>query len=369
MSEEPKCQHPQSSTLQQAGAAPSRQQTESASDPAAFYRARTAVDREPHTPTTTYLSPSASRQSAGLNTPSEASSASLQTNFPASPSATGTTFRRISPADWLKREHEALKQRLQHLPYPGDRRPRLPTAADFPHALQVQIIPPFFEEHIEHVVVLLHQYGGSESSLNLARKLHKQQPETSFVLLPRIEAMSTPKSGYHWADTTGDWDGPFLNSVGILTDKILFPLIEACGFLPREIVLMGHGQGGKAVLGTAALWEDVELGGAVSIGGPLPSYVQPTFAEKIKTPALMIWGTSGDRTPVSLERIRSRFVCVDDSIFSGAHDTLPDTDESMKPLAEFLSHRLQREEWKRQAIISLGIFHLYNGDPYLLIID
>ncbi|KAL8957751.1 MAG: hypothetical protein Q9193_005056 [Seirophora villosa] len=327
--------------------------------PDAFYHPTTpeASDgSEPHMPNTVHHSASVSGQTplqSNISSQASLNSLPLQFDLPLSSPTAGDTTGRISAADQLKRRHEALKQDLQDLPYTGDRMPRTPMAADFTHYLQVQIIPKYPQDHIKHVVVLLHEYAGNELSLEeLASYLHRERPETSFVLLRGPKAVPTPNGGYHWADGDSEWNGPFLSSEEILTQMIKSSLIKECGFAPRNILLMGHGQGGMAVLATAALWEDVELGGAVSIGGPLPSYARSAASSMIKTPALVVGGRLGDLNPSALECIKNRFATVDKCILDNAHDTVPDTGESRKPLLEFLAHRLQREEWRKQAVIS-----------------
>ncbi|KAI4118207.1 MAG: hypothetical protein LQ338_007440 [Usnochroma carphineum] len=216
----------------------------------------------------------------------------------------------------------------------------------FSQDYQVQVIPPYLEEDIRHVVVVLHQPGGSESSLTtLARRLHRQQPETSFVLLKGLKAVPDPHSTYDWEDTARQWDEPSLSNARILTEMIKSPLITKCGFSPRDILLMGHGQGGTAVLATADLWADMELGGAVSIGGPLPSYLRSASRDKARTPALVVGSTLSDLHHCAFDCIKSRFATVDTCV-------LPDTEHSIEPFVEFLAHRMQRVEWSRQAIIS-----------------
>ncbi|KAL8647250.1 MAG: hypothetical protein Q9210_005670 [Variospora velana] len=333
------------------------------SGPYAFYYQFTpgpSGDSEPHTPNTVHQTPSISGQPPlPLNISSQSSSNSSPIEPLLSSPTTGNASRRVSPVDPLKRRREALKKSLQKVPISGDSTPRKPMTTDFAHPLQVQVIPKYTKEgiNIKHVVVLLHGYGGTESSLDeLASHLHGQHPETSFVLLRGPEPVSTPNSGYHWADRSDEGDGPFVNSEEILTQMIKSSLIDTCGFYPRNILLMGHGQGGMAVLATAALWEDIELGGAVSIGGPLPSYARSASFSKIKTPALVVGGNLGDLTPFALERIKNSFSTVDTCILPDTHDTVhdtvPDTDQSRKPLLEFFAHRLRQEEWKKQAVIS-----------------
>ncbi|KAI4129438.1 MAG: hypothetical protein LQ338_002219 [Usnochroma carphineum] len=342
--------HPQASTLQQGAITPTIQNDVSADNTAAFYRPRTAVDPGPRTPSTAHLSPSASGQSAGINVLSEASSASPQLDSPLSPSAGKASSRRLSTADQLKRTHELLKQTPQDLPNSRDRTPRLPQDSDFSQDYHVQVIPPYPDRHIRHGVVVLHQLGGSESSFTtLAWQLHRQQPETSFVLLKGLGAVPKPDSSYHQEDIARQQDELSLSSARILTETIKSSLITKCGFSPRDIVVMGHDQGGTAVLATADLWAGIELGGAVSIGGPLPSYLQSTSGDKVRTPALVLGSTPGDLRHFSFDCIKSRFASVDTCI-------LPDTEHSMESLVEFLAHRLQRAEWSRQAILSFGMF-------------
>ncbi|KAL8929859.1 MAG: hypothetical protein Q9208_001003 [Pyrenodesmia sp. 3 TL-2023] len=350
-------QYSQSSAFLPGAVTPTSQYEGTAFDQDASYRQRPPEIAEPRTPNTIHLTPSASRQPGGISLPSEASSTSLHFDSPVFLPAAPTALRKASLADRLKRRHEELRQHQHNLPYVGDKPPRLPASEDFLSSLRVQIIPehPDPEEAIKHVVVLLPQLGKFESSLkNLAWPLHRKQPETCFVLLQEPEGVPSPNSKYDWADTTGHWDEPSLNSAGSLTEMIKSSLITNCRFAPRDILLMGHGQGGMAVLSTAALWADIELGGVVSIGGPLPSYLNSASLEMIRTPALVVGNTMGDFSHPAFSCIRTRFCCVDTCVLAGAHDTAPATAEIMKPLLEFLAHRLLREEWSKQAVISFG---------------
>lgn len=350
-------QYSQSSAFLPGAVTPTSQYEGTAFDQDAYYRQRPSEIAEPRTPNTIHLTPSASRQQGGTNLPSEASSTSLHFDSSVSLPPAATALKKASLADRLKRKQEELKQHLHNLPSVGDKPRRLPASEDFPPSLRVQIIPedPDPEEAIKHAVVLLPQLGNFESSLkNLARRLHRKQPETCFVLLQEPEGVPTPNSKYDWTDTSGHWDEPSLNSAGSLTEMIKSSLITNCRFAPRNILLIGHGQGGMAVLSTAALWADTELGGVVSIGGPLPSYLSSASLDMISTPALVVGSTMGEFTQPAFNCVRTRFRCVDTCVLAGVHDTLPATDEMMKPLLEFLAHRLLREEWSKQAIISFG---------------
>ncbi|KAL8926793.1 MAG: hypothetical protein Q9172_001670 [Xanthocarpia lactea] len=314
-----------------------------------------AKEAEPHTATAIHLSPSVSGLSGGLKLPSEASSTSLQSDHPLYQSPTRKNLRRHSPSDWIERRHEELVQHPKDLPNPGDTPPRLPKHDDFPNALRVQIIPKYPRRTVDirHVVVLLHQLGRLDSSLTqLAWDLYEEQQETCFVLLQAREGVPTPDSRYDRAEASGQWDELAFKSASSLSDMIKRTLITKCGFVPRSILLMGHGQGGMAVLTTAALWAGIEFGGVVSIGGPLPYYLRSASAGLITTPALVVRSSAADSNQFAFDCMERRFACVDTYVFSGTHDTLPNTPEFMKALVEFLAHRLQRSEWTKQAVIS-----------------
>ncbi|KAL8907085.1 MAG: hypothetical protein Q9207_001626 [Kuettlingeria erythrocarpa] len=170
-----------------------------------------------------------------------------------------------------------------------------------------------------------------------------------------LAGVPVPNTENVWLTRTGDWDEPSLNSASSLIEMIQSSLMMRCGFSPRDICLLGHGFGGTAVLATAALWKDIELGGAVSIRGPLPSYLRAPSPDLIRTPVLVIGMSSVESDRLAFEWINDRFDCVDTWTYKGAQDTVPETDELAKPLLEFLAHRLRREEWNKQAILSFGI--------------
>ena len=267
-----------------------------------------------------------------------------------------------SPSDSIERRHAELVQHAKDLPYPGDTPPRLPRHDDFPNALRVRIIPKYPRRavDIKHVVVVLHQQGHHDSLKRLASYLYEEQQETCFVLLQAREGVPTPNGGYDSTEASAQWDES-LESASSLSGTIKRSLVRKCGFVPRSILLMGHGQDGMAVLTTAALWWEIEFGGVVSIGGPLPYYLRSASADLITTPALVVSSSAADP---NLER---RFAFVDTCVFSGAHDTLPDTLEFREALVEFLAHRLQRPEWTKQAVISFGSVLFLSHDQCLLI--
>ena len=266
----------------------------------------------------------------------------------------GGSSRAISPAGWLKRQCEELRKKQEELKINIDGPSRAPVQADFPRALSMKIVNPV--QPVESCIILLHNLANNEASLEEhVQTLKGEQPESAFILLRGLQPIEPGNSGYHWADANGTVDEGFINtSRVILGDIIQDGLMAKCGFQPRDIVVLGHGQGGMAALAATACWNCIEFGGVVSFGGPMPGYVQLPLNVKAKTPALIYGVARGDITPTALQQIQTNFSFTDHYIPASEHDTVPLSDEEMAPLLEFFAHRLRREEWRRQAVISLG---------------
>lgn len=238
---------------------------------------------------------------------------------------------------------------------------RLPRQTDFPPSVSLEILQPVTDDQIEKVVIVLHTIGGSERSLeNFSRKIQLHYPESAFLLIRGQEAVHIGNSGYHWADPGGPSDGTFFTACRVLLlDVVKRGLIAKCGFSARDIIVLGHGHGGMAALAATAAWETVEFAGVVSIGGPMPDCAQlSSNGTKSKTPALALSGIEGDINPVALRRLQKTFCRVTHNIRLTSHDRIPESSEEMtlllEPLLCFFAHRLRREEWTKQAILSLG---------------
>ena len=103
-----------------------------------------------------------------------------------------------------------------------------------------------------------------------------------------LQPVALRNSGYHRADPNDTVDEGFINtSRVVLKDIIRDGLMAKCGFPPRDIVVLGHGQGGMAALATIACWNSIEFGGVVSFGGPMPGYAQLPSNVKAKSVALI----------------------------------------------------------------------------------
>ena len=277
------------------------------------------------------------------------------------PSPNSNTSRAVSPAGRLRQELEDLRQRQESARILVEGSPRTPQRADFPPSLSMSIVAPDTEDEVEHCVVLLHQSTGNEESLgDLAKSLRRSLPESAFVLIRGLQAVRGGNSGYHWADAP--WEARFIQTSTVILDQVIKDvLMSKCRFQPQDIVLLGYGEGGMAALAATASWQGFELGGVVSIGGPMPDYVQLEPGVRAKTPALIIGGALGEMNAAALQLIQKTFIYTYTDIRKGELDLIPETQEQLKPLVDFFAHRLRREEWKKQAVISCGmiIFRWY----------
>lgn len=240
----------------------------------------------------------------------------------------------------------------------GSGAPRLPEKSDFPLAT-LSIIPKvtveLAEVRLTHVVILLHEAGGSKESLKkFAWRLQNRRPDCAFVILQGSTLVPGKEKSYHWGDRQDDWNGGFLGASSLILKHVIESgLISVCGFGPRNVVLLGHGQGGMAALATVSACDGIELGGVVTIGGPMPTSIRPPSSAKIKTPFLILRGVHGGHDYSTLQLLRKSFIHVD---ISTIQDAIPEKPKDLEPLLEFFAHRLGGEEWTKQSILSLGEF-------------
>lgn len=252
-----------------------------------------------------------------------------------------------------KQRLENLKKVQSELRLTSDDDPRLPMEDDFPHFISLKIISNDIDEPLEHAIILLHHRGCTEESLeSLARRLNKRQHNSAYILLRGFHTVYPADCGYCWADSQDQQYEDFCNtSEKILMNVIKDCLVSKCNFNPKNIMLVGHGQGGMAALAIAASWDEIELGGVVSIGGRMPS--NAPAQTKAKTPALIYYAELGNIIPSALQDIKENFKYVDSESRKGTQDTIPESEE-LSPMLAFFAHRLEREEWEKQAIISFG---------------
>jgi len=165
---------------------------------------------------------------------------------------------------------------------------------------------------------------------------------------------SRSNTGFTLGKPNDDAGNPtFANSTRrIGLEVIIEGLIKTCGFQPRNIAIAGHDQGGSAALAIAlACWE-VQLGGIVSIGGPLPS----DFPDKVQSPThiLLLGGIEGDVIPTQVTKIKAAFPDTTVALMPGTDDISGINDAELQ---SFLAHQ-RREEWTKQAVLTFGMSYI-----------
>ena len=241
---------------------------------------------------------------------------------------------------------------------------RLPINVDFPSSLRITIIPPPNSQNPENVLLLLHGLGDTELAFtNFARQLHL--PETVCIILRGPTPLPFELGGFHWGDdilfdqTTGEMelDTGFLRALRLIGEDILQKtLLERCGYSSREITLFGFGQGGMAALAIARHSTD-ELGGVVSIGGPLARLPKgaSTTTRKIRTPIIVLGGSSSTLiTTEAITYMRKDFEFVQHIKWRKKGDGMPQSREEMMPIMQFFSRRLKSRRGIPEGSIEIG---------------
>ena len=286
----------------------------------------------------------------------------------------------LSPADWLARSYDALRESQYREP---NRSPRFPTQEDFPRVsliISEAIREP--DKPVQDCIVFLPRYASSESSLKgLASRLKTKNPESALILLRGPQKISSEEQSYSWGDSDHEHSNEFLESfLLVLVTVIRKGLVEECGFQPRNIVIIGLGQGGTAALTMAAIWERIEFGGIVSIGGPPSKAHRVSSKGRAKTPSLTFDDPQYCFDDEMQRRLAEDFICDhydmqpfndDGTLWSQEIEPSEPSEplkppqssepskpyeplEPLEPLFEFLAHRLRRDEWTKQAVISFG---------------
>ena len=216
------------------------------------------------------------------------------------------------------------------------------------------------DSDVAYVVICLHDSGRDESAWIPFAKQHLAHPQTTFLFLGGIKRIRAPANGQgmglYWSD-----DGPDGNTFQratrlILEEIVIGILITKCNIPPRNIALIGEGQGGTAALTMACAWGATRLGGIVSLNGPCPEYIISQMQyPKIPTPVLLLGGDLGHISPHAAHKIRHLFLHVDIQLQTGTQDfALNNKSDGAQMVSEFLAHALRQEEWETQAILTLG---------------
>ena len=239
--------------------------------------------------------------------------------------------------------------------------PTLPKQADFPASLVLSIVPPPASSPLTtNVLILLHGLGDTSASFtNLGKQL--ALPETTCISLQAPTPLPFDLGGFHWGDditfdrASGqmDFDTGFTKAVKIVKQDIIEDgLLKKCGYTPREIMFFGFGQGSMAALAVAASMAE-ELGGVVSIGGPLPS--SSASAKSVKTPVLVLGGSSDTLiTRTSLDKLRAAFQFVEYHKWNRTGDGMPRNRDEMLPIMRFFARRLRSRAGVPEGSIEVG---------------
>lgn len=228
------------------------------------------------------------------------------------------------------------------------RMPALPKQANFSTSLVLSIIPPpASSPRTTNVLILLHGLGDTAVSFtNLGKQL--ALPETTCISLQAPTPLPLELGGFYWGDdiifdqASGqmDFDSGFTKASKVIRQEVIEEgLFRICGYKPRDVMLFGYGQGAMAALATAASMAE-ELGGVVSIGGPVPS--SNASAKSVKTPVLVLGGSSSTLvTRTSLDKLKTAFQSVEYQKWSRAGDGMPRNRDEMLPIMRFFARRLR----------------------------
>ncbi|KAL9594992.1 MAG: hypothetical protein Q9219_006720 [cf. Caloplaca sp. 3 TL-2023] len=154
-----------------------------------------------------------------------------------------------------------------------------------------------------------------------------------------------------------DYDTGFDKSSRVIREEIIEKvLIQECAYEPRNILLLGFGQGGMAAL-AAVLASKTELGGLVSIGGPLPSGISHSAGtgDKNKTPVIVLGGSSQSLIMQSaLVSLKQAFQVVEYVKWPRAGDSMPRNREEILPIMKFFARRLQSRSGVPENAVEIG---------------
>ncbi|KAF2206820.1 hypothetical protein CERZMDRAFT_63224 [Cercospora zeae-maydis SCOH1-5] len=239
---------------------------------------------------------------------------------------------------------------------------RLPTIADFPEKVKVDIIVPRNNDAPTNILILLHGLGDTHTSFtNLGKQMNL--PETCCISIQAPQTL-LDLGGYHWGDdiifdnSSGggggiDADGAFKQTSELLRILIREVLVEKCEFRLREILLFGFGQGGMAALSTAVAIDQahqakdpvlVELGGVISIGAGLSSDAPASMDPKCRTPVLVCCGSDDGGSMVTRDaedKLNRVFQHVEVKRYRRSGDAMPGNRDEMLPIMHFFSRRLR----------------------------
>lgn len=249
---------------------------------------------------------------------------------------------------------------------------KAPAPSDFPSNLTVTITPPSASTPTPspNILLLLHGLGDSAEAFTVFGRA-MNLPETTVVAVQAPTPLPLDLGGFHWGDdiafdtSTGglDMDAGLTRSANILATVMRGALVQKCGYLLREITILGFGQGGMAGLaaarelgqkGSESSEETGSLAGVISIGAPYPLSGSRS-GSKNRTPVLLVGGR--DSIVVSdaaVRRTKEVFEFVEVSRYPRKGDGMPSNFEEMKPVMQFLARRLRSRQGVPEGSVEIG---------------
>ncbi|KAJ5723586.1 hypothetical protein N7488_001621 [Penicillium malachiteum] len=223
----------------------------------------------------------------------------------------------------------------------------------------------------QNILLLLHGLGDSAAGFTpFGRAINL--PETTVLTLQAPAPLPFDLGGFHWGDdvafdtSTGglDMDAGLGKSTTFIRDLVRDVLIQKCGYRPREILVLGFGQGGMAGLSLAR-----ELGmsksgngeviseplaGVISIGAPFP-LSGSRAGQKNRTPVLLVSGRdSREVSEAAMKRTKEVFEFVEVSRYARKGDGMPSNRDEMLPVMQFFARRLRTRQGVPEGSVELG---------------
>lgn len=258
--------------------------------------------------------------------------------------------------------HKPRKLEIHRSPTDKMTTPRLPESSDFPGSLVYKLTPP--AKPAQNILILLHGLGDTHEPF-AALGTNLNLPETACLSVRGPTPLPFDMNGFHWGDdiifdqSTGGLDGDsgFGRTRKLLRELLDETLVKKCGWRPRSIFFLGFGQGGMVAVDLPAGNKNVEYGGAVSIGGALPSDsdvgVQPEV--KSSTPILLLGAEKNSAIDAAAEeRMKERFDFVKVVKWSGRNgDGMMKSREEVRPIMEFFAKRLGSRQGVPEGAVEL----------------
>jgi predicted esterase len=199
-------------------------------------------------------------------------------------------------------------------------------------------------------LILLHGLGDTNASFT---KLGEQLnlPETACIAIQAPNPLPFDLGGMHWGEdmifdsTTGemDMDTGLQGSTRLILDQVIRDgLIGKCGYKTREIMIFGFAQGGMVGLQVAAELEE-ELGGVISIGGPLSQSVSLCKANK-----------KSAVTDSATTKLKDAFDYIEFKEWKKNGDGMPSSRDEMLPIMQFFARRLRSTRGVPTGSVEIG---------------